>query len=204
MAVTFPRNCHSGGAVRPDGEAGYPADTAHERKVTHGVNSYEKMRPPRSTRGASRGVLRCGSGAVVAKGCRTHTRVATAEAARSRRASRASRVVVAASESGATPHRQALQRWIGSTSSQGKEPERSVHRGSCGAGFKHRARDAGEMADLRKSKHRTALYRKASSRLIAARRSGPRVRQDPGVPRRPHSPGAAHSRITRAKNAPRE
>ena len=32
---------------------------------------------------------------------------------------------------------------------QGRKPERSVHRGSCGAGFKHRARDAGELADLR-------------------------------------------------------
>src|SRR5215218_8053666 len=41
---------------------------------------------PRSTRGASRGVLKCGSGAVVATGCNTHARVATAEAARSRRA----------------------------------------------------------------------------------------------------------------------
>ena len=43
-------------------------------------------RLPRSTRGASRGVLECGSGAVVATGCNTHTRVATAEAARSRSA----------------------------------------------------------------------------------------------------------------------
>ena len=34
--------------------------------------------------------MECGSGAVVAKGCNTHTRVATAEAARSRRAIRAS------------------------------------------------------------------------------------------------------------------
>src|SRR6185295_1900420 len=47
------------------------------------------MRAPRSTRGASGGVRRCGSGAVAAKGCNTHTRVAAAEAERSRRASRA-------------------------------------------------------------------------------------------------------------------
>ncbi|MEA2876145.1 MAG: hypothetical protein QOF14_1341 [Hyphomicrobiales bacterium] len=61
-------------------------------------------------------------------------------------------------------------------------PERSVHRGSCGAGFKHRARDAGELADLRS-------YRR---RLSAARRSGPRVRRGPGVPRAP-SPFRARS-----------
>ncbi len=63
------------------------------------------------------------------------------------------------------------------------------HRGSCGAGFKHRARDAREMADLRS-------YRR---RLSAARRSGPRVRQDPGVPRRPHFSSGAATRKTRAQ-----
>jgi hypothetical protein len=55
------------------------------------------------------------------------------------------------------------------------------HRGSRSIRLKHRARDAGEMADLRS-------YR---LRLSAARRSGPRVRQDPGVPRRPHFFGGA-------------
>jgi hypothetical protein len=44
---------------------------------------------PRSTRGAPEASWMCGSGAVVATGCNTHTRVATAEAARSRRACRA-------------------------------------------------------------------------------------------------------------------
>src|SRR5262245_42585042 len=47
-------------------------------------------RSPRSTRGASRGVLRCGSGAVASEGCNTHTRAEAAEAERSRCASRAS------------------------------------------------------------------------------------------------------------------
>ena len=43
------------------------------------------------------------------------------------------------------------QRWIGDgpETPKGTPPERSVHRGPCGAGFKHRARDAGELADLR-------------------------------------------------------
>ena len=45
------------------------------------------------------------------------------------------------------------QRWLGVVpEEEGTEPEMSVHRGSCGAGLKHRARDAGEMADLRSSK----------------------------------------------------
>ena len=35
--------------------------------------------------------MECGSGAVVSEGCNTHTRAETAEAVRSRRASRASR-----------------------------------------------------------------------------------------------------------------
>ena len=46
----------------------------------------------------------------------------------------------------------------------------------CRADFKHRARDAGELADLRS--FRTALHRKASSRLVAARQSGLRVQSD--------------------------
>jgi hypothetical protein len=57
------------------------------------------------------------------------------------------------------------------------------HRGSCGASQQHRARDAGEMADLRSSKIWTVSDREMPSRLILARGSGPRVRHGPGVPR---------------------
>jgi hypothetical protein len=51
--------------------------------------------------------------------------------------------------------------------------------------------------------NRAALDREASLRLIAARQSGPRVRQDPGVPRRPHFRGASRWQA-RTRNAPRE
>ncbi len=108
------------------------------------------MRAPRSTRGASRGVLECGSGAVVLEGCNTHTRAKTAEAVRSRRASRAS----PGAQGGCAPcdclvaraQPRPQQRWRGTVPDEpkGTAPERSVHRGSCGAGFKHRARDVGE------------------------------------------------------------
>jgi len=52
------------------------------------------------------------------------------------------------------------------------------------------------------SEYRTALYRKASSRLSAARRSGPRVRRGPGVPRALLSWVRFFSKLGR--NAPRE
>ena len=48
-------------------------------------------RPSRSTRGATGCVSRCGSGAVAAHGCRTHTQRAAAQAARSRPANCGSR-----------------------------------------------------------------------------------------------------------------
>ena len=133
----------------------------------------------------------CGSGAVVATGCNTHTRVATAEAARSRRASRASRVVVVVHDGAATAPREPPdpQRWIGSTSRQGKEPERSVHRGSCGAGFKHRARDVGEMADLRHCQNERCLIERCRSASVSRETEARGSVQDPGVPRRPHFRG---------------
>ncbi len=150
------------------------------------------MHAPRSTRGASRGVLECGSGAVVSEGCNTHTRAETAEAARSRRASRASPGALGGmSYRRCQPprHAEAPEAVERLPRRRGRKPERYVHRGSCGAGFKHRARDAGEMADLRS-------YR---LRLSAARRSGPRVRQDPGVPRRPRFSAAQLSQNSGAK-----
>ena len=70
------------------------------------------------------------------------------------------------------------QRWIGGPSnSRGKAGrlKREVHRGRDGANLKHRARDAMETADLR--------HYRTSTSLDVARRRGPRVRQDPGVPR---------------------
>ena len=77
--------------------------------------------------------------------------VATAEAARSRRASRAPLGAL-----GGVPYRRCQPPGIVEAPAaverlpaKAREPERSVHRGPCGAGFKHRARDAGEMADLR-------------------------------------------------------
>ena len=119
--------------------------------------------------------------AVAAHGCQTHTQSAAAEAAWSRRASRASQgyggrgvsgAITAASRSSPS----AVGRLWTRAHEKGTEPERSAHRGSCGAGLKHRARDAGQPADLR-------LY--LLGNLGVARRRGPRVPRDPGVPRRP-------------------
>ena len=82
----------------------------------------------------------------------------------------------------------ARQRWLGfpiralNTRKEGGL-KRTTTGGRAEQGFKHRARDAGEMADLRS--FRTRLHRKASSRLSAARRSGLRVRSGP---RRPAPP----------------
>ena len=163
------------------------------------------MQAPRSTRGASRGVLECGSGAVVSEGCNTHTRVATAEAERSRRASRASPGALGGmSYRRCQPprHAEAPEAVERLPRRRGRKPERYVHRGSCGAGFKHRARDAGEMADLRS--YRTRLHRKASSRSGLARGLSPWVRQDPGVPRRPSLFERRSWIKPRARNAPRE
>jgi hypothetical protein len=61
-----------------------PGDNFFEKKVIPARKTCRIMPAPRSTRGASRGVLECGSGAVVSEGCNTHTRAETAEAARSR------------------------------------------------------------------------------------------------------------------------
>jgi hypothetical protein len=152
------------------------------------------MPAPRSTRGASRGVLECGSGAVVSEGCNTHTRAETAEAARSRCA----RWRVTGTHGGGVVRRlpSARRRRWSPSGGEASAPERegslksNGHRGSRSIRLKHRARDAGEMADLRS-------YR---LRLSAARRSGPRVRQDPGVPRRPHgaeATGAARAPLTK-------
>jgi hypothetical protein len=140
------------------------------------VRSYarEKKRAdnavPRSTRGASRGVLECGSGAVVATGCNTHTRVATAEAARSRRASRASRGLLAACRTGGA-NRPGMsrppQRWLGlpreSGSLKGRPPGVAREQAS------NTARGTPEKWRTCGYDNRAALHRKASLRLSLAR-----------------------------------
>ena len=57
----------------------------------------------------------------------------------------------------------------------GERDERTTTGDVRGANLKHRARDAMETADLR--------HYRTSTSLDVARRRGPRVRQDPGVPR---------------------
>src|SRR5438270_8976869 len=82
------------------------------------------LRAPRSTRGASGGVRRCGSGAVARLGCNTHTlsrgsRSCTVPA----RQPRVTGLWVAAPEGDAHRRRaaEAQQRWIGAVTDQQKE-----------------------------------------------------------------------------------
>jgi hypothetical protein len=124
---------------------------------------------------------------VVAKGCNTHARVATAEAARSRRACCAPPGALGGmSYRRCQPPRhveapEAVERL---PRRRGRRPERSVHRGSCRAGFKHRARDAGERADLRSTKSDGA-----SSKSIVPLQLRERLRPvGPSGPRRPAPP----------------
>jgi hypothetical protein len=82
--------------------------------------------------------------------------------------------------------RQSPQRWRDPRSKRfgARGSERSVHRGPCGASLKHRARNAGDTADLRlifgRRSFRNERCRHCSD---AARRRGPWVRRGPGVPR---------------------
>jgi hypothetical protein len=77
-------------------------------------------------------------------------RVAAAQAARSRCASRASRDEDGRCERGVLLHSHRPgptavgRRWTPRRCEKGTAPERSAHRGSCGASLKHRARDAGD------------------------------------------------------------
>jgi hypothetical protein len=112
---------------------------------------------PRSTRGASGGVRRCGSGAVVRLGCNTHTLSRSAEAARSRRACCASLgtwwPTCATRHATPTPAKPYSGGWAFRIRALNTRQDRSLKRTTTGGpaeqGFKHRARDAGEMADLR-------------------------------------------------------
>ena len=127
------------------------------------------------TEGASRGVDKRDRRAVAAPGCNTHTQRAAAEAAWSRRHRWRHGLF---GGSAVTPCRtgrrcSSPKRWI-ETSATGGHAEESL---------KHRARDAGEKADLR-------FYptgRRSRPRLPFcsgfARGLGPWVRWTPGVPR---------------------
>jgi hypothetical protein len=163
------------------------------------------MHALRSTRGASRGVLECGSGAVVAKGCNTHTRVATAEAERSRRAYRAPLGALGGmSYRRCQPprHAEAPAAVVRPPSREQGSLKRRDHRGSRRIRLKHRARDAGEIADLRNTNPSGAL-----SRSIAPLQFRERLKPaGPTRPRRPAPPslfGGSRCKNSDA-NAPRE
>ena len=90
-------------------------------------------------------------------GAKFARRAPAAQAAWSRRASRASpvdrrRSIVPRNRPPGAAWSQ--ERWVGAEPrkpEKGAAPKRSAHRGSRGASLKHRARDAGEPADLRPS-----------------------------------------------------
>ena len=155
------------------------------------------MRAPRSTRGASRGVLECGSGAVVATGCNTHTRAATAEAARSRRASRAPPGAL-----GGMSYRRCQPPRHAEAAEAVERLPRRKDGGLKGQSTGGRAEQASNIARGTLENERTC-GRSNCRCLVAARRSGPWVRQDPGVPRRPHLFGGAPAQTSGAKHAAR-
>jgi hypothetical protein len=100
------------------------------------------MRPGRSIRGRFAGVVKRDRRAVAAHGCNTHTQRAEVQAARSRCHELGATSLFG--DAAVTPRqaarcRRGSQRWL----------ENSDHRGTCGVNLKHRARDAGEKADLR-------------------------------------------------------
>ena len=79
---------------------------------------------------------------------------------------------------------EAQERWIGPKVAQGaKGPENDVHRESRGASLKHRARDAGEKADLRFLQYGRRPWPGSPFRFGVARCRSPWVRSTPGVPR---------------------
>jgi hypothetical protein len=86
--------------------------------------------------------------------------------------------------------RPAPKRWVGFQGDKAKSRKhgnlkKTRHRGSCGASLKHRARDAGGNGGLAALQSGGGSI-KPPSCFGAARHRGPWVRQDPGVPRRPH------------------
>ena len=165
------------------------------------------MHVPRSTRGASRGVLECGLGAVASEGCKTHTRAEAAEAERSRRASRAPPGALGGrSYRRCQPPRdaEAPAAVVRRPSRKQGSPKRRDHRGSRRIRLQTpragRRRNGG-LADYQHERCLIERYRSASvSRETEARRSD----HDPGVPRRPHFSAAFSTSIARTRNAPRE
>src|ERR1041384_5158744 len=109
------------------------------------------MRAPRSTRGVTGGVLGCGSRAVASAGCNTHTRAEAAEAKQSRRTSRAPLGALGGiSYRRCQPPRDVeAPAAVVRRPSRARQPERVRPPGALGVGLKHRARDVGEMTDLR-------------------------------------------------------
>jgi hypothetical protein len=163
---------------------------------------------PVPSKGSLANVTRLGTGAVAARGGdETYRPNAAAEAARSRRASRASpgglrwHVVRRCRPPDMSWPRIAVDRLRHPR--KGTEPERSVHRGSCGAGFKHRARDAGELADLRFDNPDGA-----SSKSIVPPERREAIRPvGPSRTRRSARPSLFRARLPRkprAQHAPRE
>ena len=90
------------------------------------------------------------------------------------------------------------QRWIGSRP-KGREPETESPPGVVPNKASNTARGTPEKWRTCGFTTRTGLHRKAPSRLIAARQSGPRVRRGPGVPRALLSRKGALSLKARAK-----
>jgi len=139
------------------------------------------MLTSRPIRGATDQRHRRGAGAVAGcSGCQdAHPRPA-AQAARSRPSARPGDLAAAARQApiGARSG-QAPERWVGfraeghALASHGSLKE-IAHRGFRGASLKHRARDVGEKTNLRTTNPEC---------LRAARREGPWVFRNPGVPR---------------------
>ena len=157
------------------------------------------MRPGRSNRGRFASVMKRDWRAVAAHGCQD----AHPTRGGPSRTVPAPRVGVTSLFGGdaVTPRqaarcRRGSQRWLAN----------SDHRGTCGANLKHRARDAGEKADLRKTKYRDAGPGRGRH-LLRAREGpepvGPLDPRRPARPRtfpkalRPHDPGGNPAAETR-------
>ena len=156
------------------------------------------MRPGRSIRGRFMGVIKRDRRAVAAQGCNTHTQRAAAEAAWSRRHSWRHR----------TPWRQCRN---SASSGQALPGSKAVGRNHSATGghaeesLKHRARDAGEKADLRFYKIPRCRSRPGSASASAWRHAGARGSVRPPASRAPSDFFPERiGRMTRAQNAPRE
>ena len=157
------------------------------RTAREKINLFPPLKPPLRyaqagpSEGASRGVVKRDRLAVAAHGCNTHTQRAAAEAAWSRRHGWRHRVLWWQRRN-SVPNGQALQQ----PKAVGRK--HSATGGHAEESLKHRARDAGEKADLRFYQYRTAISAEIAVLLRCREMPEPVGPPDPRRPARPRTP----------------